>query len=197
MSQDAGNAAPILSAGTDEAVAARPQFALGRGLSYRVLARHERARARYVAELAQSDQTAIVPAGGGFVGNLKVWENLVLPATYHGTPRLADLDARASELFALLGGAAGYGAQLCGELPDRLSLLDLRRAAFVRAMLIEPEMIVFDALFEGLAGDEIEAVRSFDRVFHRYFPFRTAVWVDRDVPGLPALAVAATFTLGD
>jgi ABC-type transporter Mla maintaining outer membrane lipid asymmetry ATPase subunit MlaF len=195
MSQATGIAPQILSENPDETSAALARFTLGRGHSYRVIAPAVAARVQYVRLLAQSDLCAVVPGDGGFIGNLRVWENLMLPAVYHGRPRATDLAARATEFIGALGGNPAEARQLCGALPECLSPLDRRRAALVRAMLCEPEVIVYDALFDGLTNAEVETVRGFDRVFHRYFPFRTAVWVDHDAPGLPAVAVNATFTL--
>ena len=50
-------------------------------------------------------------------------------------------------------------------LPDRLSEFERRLAAFVRAMLAEPEIMVYDGLFDGLTRVEIEKAMGFDRLF--------------------------------
>jgi hypothetical protein len=62
-------------------------------------------------------------------------------------------------------------------------------------MLVEPEIMVYDSLFEGLTRAEVEQVLAFDRVFHLYFPFRTSIWVDLELPMLPEVAARETFLI--
>jgi ABC-type transporter Mla maintaining outer membrane lipid asymmetry ATPase subunit MlaF len=168
---------------------------LSEGLTYRAVVRSAALQKSLVASFAESDLAAVVPPDGGFVGNLKVWENLVLPAAYHGQPRLEELDARAGAIFRRIGGDGRSGAELCAQPPVGLSHLELRCAAFVRAMLVEPEIMVYDSLFEGLTRPEVEQVLAFDRVFHLYFPFRTSIWVDLELPMLPEVAARETFLI--
>lgn len=168
---------------------------LSEGRTYRAVVRSAALQKSLVASFAESDLAAVVPPDGGFVGNLKVWENLVLPAAYHGQPQLEELDARAGSIFRRIGGDGRSGAELCAQPPGRLSHLELRRAAFVRAMLVEPEIMVYDSLFEGLTRAEVEQVLAFDRVFHLYFPFRTSIWVDLELPMLPEVAARETFLI--
>ncbi len=173
----------------------RIALTLSEGFTYRAVVRSASQKRRLVASFAESELAAVVPPEGGFVGNLKVWENLVLPAAYHGEPNLEELDARAGSIFRHLRGYKRSGADLCAQLPVGLSHIELRRAAFVRAMLVEPEIMVYDSLFEGLRSFEVEQVLEFDRVFHLYFPFRTSVWVDLELPVLPDVAARETFLI--
>jgi ABC-type branched-subunit amino acid transport system ATPase component len=64
---------------------------------------------------------------------------------------------------------------LLSKLPDQLSLFEKRLVGFVRSMLMAPEMIVYDALHEGLSRREMEKTARFDRIFRLHFPFRTSV----------------------
>lgn len=173
----------------------RIALTLSEGFTYRAVVRSPSLQESVVASFAESELAAVVPPDGGFIGNLKVWENLVLPAAYHGQPNLEELDLRAGSIFRRLGGRGRSAAQLCAQLPVGLSHLELRRAAFVRAMLAEPEIMVYDSLFQGLTRAEVEQVLEFDRVFHLYFPFRTSIWVDLELPMLPEVAVRETFLI--
>ena len=179
----------------ESAVPKRIALTLSEGFTYRAVVRSASLQESLVASFAESDLAAVVPPDGGFVGNLKVWENLVLPAAYHGQPNLAELDARAGSIFRRIGGDGRNGADLCAQLPGGLSHLEFRCAAFVRAMLVEPEIMVYDSLFEGLTRAEVEQVLEFDRVFHLYFPFRTSIWVDLELPTLPEVAARETFLI--
>lgn len=185
----------VAIAGEAGAARRRIVLTLGAGLTYRAVVGTPALHARLLASFAQSGLAAAVPSDGGFVGNLKVWENLVLPAAYHGRPQLAELDARADSIFRRIATDGRSWADLCAQLPERLSRLELRSAAFVRAMLVEPEIMVYESLFEGLTRAEVGCVLAFDRVFHLYFPFRTSIWVDRELPMLPEVAARETFRL--
>lgn len=95
-------------------------------------------------------RVGMVPEQGGLISNLKAWENILLPAGYHH-----GLDAAAAEprVVALLREAdpdIGDLRALMGKLPDRLTALERRLVALVRALLPEPELLVYDFLTSGL-----------------------------------------------
>jgi predicted ABC-type transport system involved in lysophospholipase L1 biosynthesis ATPase subunit len=173
----------------------RLDLALNAGQRYRAIVSRPALKAELVRKLGEAAPVAIVAARGGLVGNLKLWENLVLPIAYRGEARLDELEARAESLFRELGVLRGRFAELCALLPDRLSEFERRLAAFVRAMLAEPEIMVYDGLFDGLTRAETEKAAGFDRLFRLHFPFRTAIYVDAEDPMLPALSAYPAFHL--
>jgi predicted ABC-type transport system involved in lysophospholipase L1 biosynthesis ATPase subunit len=173
----------------------RFDLALNTGQRYRAIVPRPALKAQLIHRLGEAAPTAIVAARGGLVGNLKVWENLVLPIAYRGEARLEELEARAEALFRELGVLRERFAELCALLPDRLSEFERRLAAFVRAMLAEPQIMIYDGLFDGLPRAEIEKAAGFDRLFKLRFPFRTAIYVDAEDPMLPALSAYPTFHL--
>jgi predicted ABC-type transport system involved in lysophospholipase L1 biosynthesis ATPase subunit len=173
----------------------RLDLALNTGQRYRAIVPSPALKAQLVRKLGETAPVAIVAARGGLIGNLKVWENLVLPIAYRGEVHLDELEARAEKLFRELGVLRGRFAELCALLPDRLSEFERRLAAFVRAMLAEPEIMVYDSLFDGLTRAEIEKATRFDRLFRLHFPFRTAIYVDAEDPMLPALSAYPAFYL--
>ena len=63
------------------------------------------------------------------------------------------------------------------KLPDQLSLYEKRLVGFVRAILMSPELIIYDSMNEGLSRRELARVVKFDKVFRLYFPFRTSALV--------------------
>ena len=173
----------------------RLDLTLNAGHRYRAIVPRPALKAQLVRKLGEAAPVAIVAARGGLVGNLKVWENLVLPIAYRGDARLDELEARAEKLFGELGVLRSRFAELCALLPDRLSEFERRLAAFVRAMLAEPEITVYDGLFDGLTRAEIDKATRFDRLFRLHFPFRTAIYVDAEDPMLPALGGYPVFNL--
>ena len=173
----------------------RIALTLSQGFTYRAVVRSASQQQNIVARFAESELAAVVSPQGGFVGNIKVWENLVLPASYHGHQDIEQLDSRAGSIFRRLKGSRRSGAEFCAQFPVGLSDIELRFAGFVRAMLVEPEIMVYDSLFKGLTRSEVEQVLEFDRVFHLFFPFRTSIWVDLELPMLPEIEARETFLI--
>ena len=168
---------------------------LNAGRRYRVITARPEQKAGFLRALRAAAPLAVVAPRGGLIGNLKVWENLVLPVEYHGRaraaplrlPQLRALEARAGQLFGALGIAQQRFVELCGLLPERLTEFERRLAAFVRGMLAEPEIMIYDGLFDGIARNEAHKAARFDPLFLRHFPFRTAVYVDTHDATMPGL----------
>jgi predicted ABC-type transport system involved in lysophospholipase L1 biosynthesis ATPase subunit len=166
---------------------------LNAGRRYRVIAPRPELKAELLRKLRDEAPIAVVAPRGGLIGNLKIWENLVLPSLYgeetrsQGAPTLGSLEARAESLFRTLGVARERFVEICALLPERLSEIERRLAAFVRGMLAEPEIMIYDGLFDGLARAEAGQAARFDPLFRLHFPFRTALYVDSHDPMMPAL----------
>ncbi len=179
----------------DGAPGTTPRFELrlDEGHLYRAILATPRRKAELLTRIAKLAHAAVVASDGGLISNLKTWENLVLPVAYHRNPDYHDLEDRAALIFRQLGYSSSAFGELCNRRPDGFSRLERRTMAFVRAMLSEPELMVYDNLFEGLTREEVEVALRFDSVFHRHFPFRTALHVDLDAPMLPEVRVQESF----
>jgi ABC-type transporter Mla maintaining outer membrane lipid asymmetry ATPase subunit MlaF len=173
----------------------RIELELNSGRVYHAIAHSAAAREAVIERLVDTGLAAIVPGDGGLIGNLKVWENLVLPAAYHGTPQYRELEERAARLFAESGVSGERFEQLCMMLPDHLSRFERRLCAFVRAMLTEPRIMVYDSLFDGLSREDTAKVLAFDRAFHGRFPLGTSLHLTADLPTLPDLGAHRSFNL--
>jgi predicted ABC-type transport system involved in lysophospholipase L1 biosynthesis ATPase subunit len=169
------------------------ELVLNAGRRYRVIAPRPELKAGLLRALRAAAPVAVVAPRGGLIGNLKLWENLVLPSQYReesgsgGAAGLGALEARAEALYRALGVARERFVELCAMLPERLSEFERRLAAFVRGMLAEPQIMVYDGLFDGLTRPEAGRAVRFDRLFLLHFPFRTALYVDTHDPLVPAL----------
>lgn len=173
----------------------RIELELNSGRIYHAIVGSAVARETLIERLVDTALAAIVPADGGFIGNLKVWENLVLPAAYHAGAQNRELEERATRLFAEFGIAGAGFETLCTALPDHLGRFERRLSAFVRAMLTEPRIMVYDSLFDGLSREETGKVLAFDRIFHAQFPLGTSLHVSADLPTLPELGAHRIFNL--
>ena len=165
------------------------QALLQSGYSYCLVVRSESQRSALLKNLGDQPGVVIVPHNGGLISNLRVWENIVLPVQYHGIELAGNLEDNVARLLGQCGVEDEKSvSELLFKLPDQLSLYEKRLAGFVRAMLMSPELIIYDSMNEGLSRKELARVVKFDKVFRLYFPFRTSVLVsfeeykDKDDP---------------
>ena len=111
----------------------------------------------------------------GLINNLNAWENISLPAAYHGTAPLEDVATLAHEVISAFGGEP---EAFLTRVPDELSMLERKVAAFVRLLVSAPELMVFDALEEGLSHAECKHTERFESVYRAYQPAGTVLYVD-------------------
>ncbi|BCK87734.1 hypothetical protein MIZ01_1526 [Sideroxyarcus emersonii] len=165
------------------------QALLQSGYSYCLVVRSESQRAALLKSLGEQPGVVIVPHNGGLISNLRVWENIVLPVQYHGIELAGKLEDNVARLLNQCGlPDEAAVTELLLKLPDQLSLYEKRLVGFVRAMLMSPELIIYDSMLEGLSRKELARAVGFDKVFRLYFPFRTSALVsfeeygDKDDP---------------
>lgn len=103
-----------------------------------------------VARLGLHTRIGFVPENGGLISNLKAWENLILPATFHLDATPDELEGKVSALARRLGIPAAALAEMLGKLPDRLTLAERRQVALMRAALVKPSLFIHDFLHAGL-----------------------------------------------
>ncbi len=111
----------------------------------------------------------------GLMSNLNAWENISLPASYHGAPPLPEVAQLASDVLTALGAEPNY---FFARLPDELGLLDRKIASFVRLLVAAPELMVFDALEDGLSYAECRQVARFEAEYRARQPNGTVLYVD-------------------
>ena len=111
----------------------------------------------------------------GLMSNLNAWENIALPAAYHGLPPLPEVAQLASDVLTAFGAEP---SQFFARLPDELGVLDRKIAAFVRLLVAAPELLVFDALEDGLSYGECRQVARFEGEYRARHPNGTVVYVD-------------------
>lgn len=128
-----------------------------------------------LARLPAFPKTVRVDRDGGLMSHLSVWKNLTLPLEYHARDaKHAAEDA--SLLFALCGEDKTNLPRLMDSYPDTLSLYETRLVGFVRALLLEPEVLLLDDVFDGLSTAEKEKALRWEKVFRWRFPFRVLLY---------------------
>jgi phospholipid/cholesterol/gamma-HCH transport system ATP-binding protein len=112
----------------------------------------------------------------GLMSNLNAWENISLPAAYHGRPRLEQVAALAYDVRGAFGADA---ERFFARLPEQLGMLERKVASFVRGLVVEPELMIFDALEDGLSQAECRQAARFEAEYRARAPQGTLVYVDR------------------
>lgn len=88
------------------------------------------------------------------LGHLALWENILLGATYHRRADVAALEARARVLLGWCGWPEDEARRAFRQSPEHATPFERAAAAWLRALLGEPELLVCEDLFGGLAPDE-------------------------------------------
>jgi ABC-type transporter Mla maintaining outer membrane lipid asymmetry ATPase subunit MlaF len=133
------------------------------------------------AELARPRRRQLLARVGtvspivGLITNLNAWENISLPAAYHGSPRLEQVVSLTHEVLAAFGADPDH---FLARIPDELGMLERKMAAFVRSLVATPELMVFDALEDGLSSAECRYVARFEAEYRARAPQGTVLYVD-------------------
>ncbi len=114
--------------------------------------------------------------GGALFDSMTVFENVAFPLREKTSLGPAEIGARVRERLAQVGlGDAG------GKYPDELSGGMVRRAALARAMVTDPEIILFDEPTTGL--DPIIRNSILNLICHTYHKHCfTMVMISHDIP---------------
>ena len=134
-----------------------------------------------VEELGEAERSALrarvgfVPAHGGLISNLNAWENISLPVGYHDPARLPRVPAQVHALLADLGGT---DAEMLAKLPEHLTLYEKRLAAYIRALLEGPQLLVTENLAAGLGPTKRKRAARFAEAYHARCPGGTFVQLD-------------------
>ena len=117
-------------------------------------------------------RVGFVPAGGGLMSSLNAWENISLPVAYHAPGKLA---GALDEVRALIGELGGVDDDLLGKLPEDMTLYERRLAAYIRALLEAPELLVAENLAAGLGPAKRRRAARFAEVYRARCPGGTFI----------------------
>jgi ABC-type multidrug transport system ATPase subunit len=119
-------------------------------------------------------RVAIAFEDGGLLQWLDAWHNAVLPADFHAAEAVRQARRRARGIFAALGQDPDA---VVNRPVDELSLLETRLVGFVKAMLLEPDLLVLDCLFERLGFEEQRRVRTWIEYCQARYPMRRMLYL--------------------
>ena len=109
------------------------------------------------------------------ISNLKVIENVALPLQYH--TRLAEKSIMERAVFLLK--FVGYRGDIWA-LPGTLPFYTKKIVAIARAMALEPAIMIYDRLLEGLDSLQSVQVLRFVDEFHKQKTQRLSIMVAND-----------------
>ena len=127
--------------------------------------------------LALRARLGFAAQAAGLVGHLALWENILLGAAYHHGRDAADLEARLRVLLEWCGWPEDEARRAFRRLPEHASPFERAAAAWLRALLGEPELLVCEDLFGGLAADQCRRLIEGSVSFQSENPGRGSVFV--------------------
>jgi len=128
---------------------------------------------------------AVVAEDGALLQWLDAWKNVTLPVYFEAQDAAWLTHRRARGILAALGSSVDV---FKGRTVGQLSLIDARLAGFVKSMLVEPELLVLDCLFEGLGYEEQRRAAAFIELFRNRYPLRRILYLGLFEPDPAMLA---------
>ncbi|MBJ6726739.1 ATP-binding cassette domain-containing protein [Geomesophilobacter sediminis] len=122
---------------------------------------------------------------GGLVSNLKAWENLTLPLYYHRQASHQEVESLGLALLERIGYTARYM-----ELPGHLTLFQKKQVGLARALIMDPELVVYESPEQGINQQEKELFYRLIQEFHRERPGRASLIVSCQPDSVAAFAEA-------
>ena len=117
----------------------------------------------------------VIPFHGGRVSNLKMWENIFLPYYYHTGKPGPGVDELASDYLKKLD---CNGKHLL--FPAHLSLFEQRVAAFTRAAIMHPDIMIYCNTLERISKADKERLSAVLNDFHEEKIGRTSIYLASD-----------------
>lgn len=122
---------------------------------------------------------------GGLVSNLKAWENLTLPLYYHQHLSHNEIEMRGAATL----GRLGFTGKLTA-LPGHMTASQKKTIGVARAMLVDPDVILYESPVFGLDQEEKGAFFRVAREFHREKPGRASLFITSSHEVLQSLSEA-------
>jgi predicted ABC-type transport system involved in lysophospholipase L1 biosynthesis ATPase subunit len=113
----------------------------------------------------------------GLVGHLALWENILLGAAFHRRGDATARDERVRTLLGWCGWPEAEARRAFARAPERATPFERAAAAWLRALLSEPELLVCEDLLSGLGTSERRRLIDASVNFQSENPTRGSVFV--------------------
>lgn len=132
----------------------------------------------------------VVPANGGLISNLKMWENICLPLLYNnGTVSQENTDEGYGYLARLK-----YTGNIMA-LPAHLSTYEKRISAFVRGVLKQSRIMIYSNCFDAMSESNRKNFISVINEFHHSSPGRTSLFISSSAEIAEELPIDTTIII--
>lgn len=145
--------------------------------------------------LAIMRDVGVVRETGGVISNLKVWENVALPALYHGKMTLERLEAITEEVLASVGISRAEGEELMGLYFSDINPFHARIFKMIRAFGAGPALMIHEEIASSLPAEAAKSVIGLAMRFHGQGQGRASMFVTREEASLKTLPPAPTIYL--
>ncbi|MGR3318498.1 MAG: hypothetical protein ACUZ8O_08455, partial [Candidatus Anammoxibacter sp.] len=105
-------------------------------------------------------RTGVVLRYGGLMSNLTIWDNITLPIIYHMERLPDDFDQKIFSIFNYLWDNVSSLSEFLKKPSGSLPVHQKRLIGMVRAMLINPDLIIYDSLLTGFDKKTVERLVS-------------------------------------
>lgn len=122
-------------------------------------------------------KVAVVWRYGGLLSNLTIWDNIMLPIIYHREKDPKEMEEKAIQLCKIVGIDIYRGSEFSKKLSGSLSIDEKRLISFIRAFLIDPDIILYDSVFEGFDQKLVDVLLKLTHEFHTKKSGRTSVFI--------------------
>jgi ABC-type transporter Mla maintaining outer membrane lipid asymmetry ATPase subunit MlaF len=123
---------------------------------------------------------AVAFGDGGLISNLSIYENITLPSCYHkgvSPDSLMDEAAGILEKMGIPGGrVAGYDTLRPSDVPA----FERRIAGVCRALLLKPDLIVYESILDGLRLEVKDMLADAIADYHNADGKRASVFIGLD-----------------
>ncbi len=132
----------------------------------------------------------VVPANGGLISNLKMWENICLPLLYNnGTISQETTDEAYGYLTRLK-----YTGNIMA-LPAHLSTYEKRISAFIRGALKQSRIMIYSNCFDAMNETSRKNFISVINEFHHSSPGRTSLFISSSAEIASDLQIDTTISI--
>jgi phospholipid/cholesterol/gamma-HCH transport system ATP-binding protein len=146
-----------------------------------------------VYSLSESDRVDLyryvgfVWAQGGMLSNLKVWENIILPVEYHRGLTGDVVEEKVLGMLEALGVVRESAEGFLQSPPYALPAHQRMYAAFVREALMEPDLMIYDSIFDGLGPSSARQLKALASGFDTALEGRAALYLVVDEVSLKVI----------
>ncbi len=107
-------------------------------------------------------EIGVIPASGGLISNLKLWENITLPFTFRHGNLPAETGEKALKYLELF---EYKGTRMA--LPGHLSIFERRMVSFIRAAICSPKIMIYAGCLDSLSENEMAIFLDQTEALHK------------------------------